>query len=113
MTTTLARRSVGRRSAGHTVIETCNGREGLRLYRREPAEIVITDIFMPEQEGLETITALRREFPGVKIIAISGGGQRGRLDFLDVAARLGAERTFHKPFDLQEILAAVREILED
>jgi DNA-binding response OmpR family regulator len=65
-----------------------------------------------EQEGLETITALRKEFPGVKIIAISGGGQTGRLDFLDVAARLGAQRTFWKPFDLQEFLAVVRELLE-
>lgn len=99
--------------AGYTVLEAADGREGLRRQRASPAHLVITDIFMPEQEGLETIMALRRESPDVKIIAISGGGRLGRLDFLDVAARLGAQRTFYKPFDYQELLATVRELLQD
>ncbi len=65
---------------------------------------------MPEQEGLETITALRRINPQVKIIAITGGGQTGQLDFLRAAAVLGAQRTLHKPFTRQTLLAAVRDL---
>lgn len=63
--------------AGYTVREAANGREGLQRYRTTPTELVMTDILMPEQEGLETIPALRRELPAVKILAISGGGQGG------------------------------------
>lgn len=99
--------------AGYTVLEAANGREGLQRYRLEPAEIVITDILMPEQDGLETIMALRKESPEVKIIAISGGGETGRMDFLHVAEHLGSQYTFRKPFDIQELIAAVRALLQD
>jgi CheY-like chemotaxis protein len=68
---------------------------------------------MPEKEGLETIIDLRREFPAVKIIAISGGGRTGNLNFLEVAKRLGAQRTLQKPFELQEMIAAVHELLQE
>ena len=98
--------------AGHTVLEAADGQEGLQYYRASPTDLIITDILMPEREGLETIMALRKEFPDVKIIAISGGGRAGRLDFLDIAARLGAQRTFRKPFNLRELLAAVREVVQ-
>ena len=96
--------------AGHTVFEAANGQEGIERYRTTPTELVITDILMPERKGLETIMALRREFPAVKIIAVSGG--IGPLDFLHVAARLGAQRTFAKPFDYRELLAAVQELVQ-
>jgi DNA-binding NtrC family response regulator len=99
--------------AGHSVLEAADGREGLRVYCVSPAEIVITDILMPEQNGLETIMALRKEFPDVKIIAITGGGKTGRMDFLYVAERLGALYTFHKPFELRELMDAVHELLRD
>jgi two-component system chemotaxis response regulator CheY len=85
--------------AGYTVLEAYNGREGLQRYRTAPTEVVITDILMPEQDGLETIRALRRQFPEVKLIAISGGGRTVHMDFLDVAERLGVHCTLHKPFD--------------
>lgn len=94
------------------MLEAANGHEGLRLYRSAPAEIVITDILMPEKNGLETIMALRQEFTEVKIIAISGGGQTGRRDFLCVAEQLGAQYTFHKPFDVWELITAVHALLQ-
>lgn len=99
--------------AGYTVLEAANGREGLRLYRSAPADLVITDILMPEQDGLETVMTLRKEFPEVKIIAISGGGETGRMDFLYVAKHLGAQCTFHKPFDVRKLIDAVDSLLQN
>lgn len=98
---------------GHAVLEAANGREGLRLYRIAPTEIVITDILMPEQNGLETIMALRKEFPEVKIIALSGGGQTGRKNLLHNAEHLGAQYALQKPFDIQELTDVVHKLLED
>jgi DNA-binding response OmpR family regulator len=97
---------------GYMVDEAQNGREGIARCRQTPADLVITNILMPEQEGLETIRILRREFPVVKIIAISGGGQRGNLDFLTVARQLGAWRTLRKPFGMQELRVVVDEVLQ-
>ncbi len=97
--------------ANFVVADAPNGEIGARLFRQQPADLVITDIFMPEKEGLETIRELRREFPDVKIIAISGGGSRGELAYLPAAKKLGAHRTFIKPFELDEMLTAVRELL--
>ena len=99
--------------AGYEVIEARDGNQGLQLFRASPTDLIITDILMPEKEGLETIIDLRREFPAVKIIAISGGGRTGNLNFLEVAKRLGAQRTLQKPFELQEMIAAVRELLQE
>lgn len=97
--------------AGYQVTEAQDGYVGLRLFRSQPADLVITDIFMPEKEGLGTIRELKRDFPGVKIIAISGGGLTGNLSFLQVAGAMGAQRTIVKPFDYMEILTAVKEVL--
>lgn len=99
--------------ANYDVTEAPNGEVGARLFRQEPVDLVITDIFMPEKEGLETIRELRRDFPGVKIIAISGGGSRGDLAFLPTAKKLGAHYTFVKPFEMDEMLAAVHELLDE
>lgn len=98
--------------AGYEVVEARDGQEGLQRYHAAPTDLIITDILMPGKEGLETIMEFRREVPGIKIIAISGGGQMGNLTFLDVARRLGARYTFQKPFELRAILEAVREALE-
>jgi two-component system chemotaxis response regulator CheY len=98
--------------AGYVVEEAHNGRQGVAHYRAAPADLVITNIFMPEQEGLETIRILRQEFPALKIIAISGGSQRGNLDFLAVAQRLGACMTLRKPFAMRELRAAVEKALQ-
>ena len=96
---------------GHEVVEAPDGKVGLQLYREEPVDLIITDVFMPEKEGLEIIRELRSEYPEVKIIAISGGGRTGNLDFLPLAKTFGALRTLAKPFDRQEMLDAVQEVL--
>ncbi len=99
--------------AGYEVMDAPNGRVAMRLYDEKPADLVITDLIMPDQEGLETIMQLRRLSDRVKIIAISGGGRYGLSEFLDVAKKLGAQRTLNKPFNLQDILAIVNELLEE
>ena len=98
--------------AGYEVVEATDGRAGIQLQHATLADVIITDILMPEQEGLETIRELRRDFPTTKIIAISGGGQLGNYNFLTIAEHLGARRVLQKPFGLREMLDAVEEILQ-
>ena len=89
------------------VIDAKDGKEALDLYRKQPTDLVVMDILMPGQDGLESIIQLRREFPTVKIIAITGGSEMiGVLNYLEVAKMLGARRTLHKPFDLKELVEA-------
>ena len=97
--------------AGYEVIDASNGKVGIDRYRQDPTDLVITDLFMPEKEGLETIQELKREYPEVKIIAISGGGTTTKYNFLPCARALGALRTFPKPFDVHELLKAVKGLL--
>ncbi len=92
--------------AGHTVAEATNGREGVALYRQQPVDLVITDIHMPEMNGLELILELTRQFLNVRVIAISGGlGEN--TSALDVAKLLGARQTLQKPFSIATIRSAV------
>ena len=101
------------RSAGHDVSEAPDGKVGLELYRENPADLVITDIIMPEKEGIELIMELRRDFPDVKIIAVSGGGQATpSATCLRLAKGLGAVRTLAKPFNQQELVDTVQEVLD-
>jgi len=97
--------------AGHEVEEAADGEEGVRLYRERPSDLIVTDIVMPEKEGLEVIQELRRDFPGVKIIAISGGGMISPMSYLSLAKKFGAQRAFFKPIDRKQFLAAVDELL--
>lgn len=97
--------------AGHEVVDAANGRIALDMQRENPAELIITDIFMPEKGGTEFIMDMCVEFPASKIIAISGGGSLTDVNFLDLAKNLGALKTFNKPFTRQELLAAVAELL--
>jgi len=99
------------RRAGHDVAEAVNGADGLAQYQARPADLVITDLIMPEKEGVETILELRKAYPTVRIIAISGGGRAGPRNLLPIAAAVGARRVIVKPFSRQEILEAVRESL--
>jgi len=96
---------------GYEVVDAPDGREGIRLYRGKPTDLIITDIIMPEKEGIETIMELKRDFPDVKIIAMSGGGRIGPDEYLHVAKKLGAQRTFAKPVEREEMLKAIRELL--
>ena len=94
---------------GHEVVDAPDGDAGIKLYRNGPADLVITDLIMPEKEGLETIMELRCDFPDVKIIAISG--RVGPTGYLEVTKKLGAQRIFAKPFAVKEILQAVHELI--
>jgi len=96
--------------AGHTVWQAIDGQQGLEIFRCEPADIVITDIIMPDREGLETLMMLRSEQPQLPIIAMSGSATNSPL-YLDMAAKLGARCVLTKPFPLSELLDAVAEIL--
>lgn len=91
---------------GYEVAEAVNGREGLERYRNRPADLVITDIVMPELNGLDMLLELTREFLHAKVIAISGATEEKNL--LDVAKLLGARQTFQKPFSMPQLLSAVR-----
>ena len=93
--------------AGHEVEEAANGVAGLAALRRQPVELVITDIIMPEMEGVETVMCIRQEFPHIRVIAISGGGRTGNFDFLATAEKLGAVRVLQKPFKRAALLEAV------
>lgn len=97
-------------AAGYAVLEASNGAAGLKRFRDDGADLVITDIIMPEREGVETIVALSKESPDTPIIACSGGGGGG-ADYLEIATKLGAWRVFPKPFSLNAIVGAVDELL--
>lgn len=98
---------------GYEVVEAADGKVGMRLFRERPSDLVITDLIMPEKEGIETIMELRRDFPDVKIIAISGGGIIHAEDYLSMAKGVGAHRIFQKPFGVAEMLNGVRELLAE
>ena len=94
--------------AGYTVWEASDGKQAVNLFRENPTDLLITDLIMPDQEGVETITKLRREYPKLKTMAISGavGGR-----YLRVAELLGADSILQKPFTPQVLLEAVRKLL--
>ena len=97
--------------AGYEVEEAADGEQAIIVQRDNPADIIIADIIMPKKEGIETIMELRREFPGVPIIAISGGGQIPAEECLYLARRSGAAYTFIKPVSPQELLSAITAII--
>jgi DNA-binding response OmpR family regulator len=99
------------RRAGYDVDDAEDGRAGMKRFRETPAALVITDVVMPEKEGLETLMELRRESPSVKVIAISGGGRVGPDAYLNSAKTLGAHGILAKPFGREELLAAVKTVL--
>jgi len=96
---------------GYEVEEAQDGAVGMNLLHDHLYDLIITDLFMPEKEGIETMMEVRKCFPQVKIIAMSGGGRAGALDFLPMAESFGALRTLAKPFERKELLEAVRAVL--
>lgn len=106
---TLVRRLL--ESAGHEVIEARDGREGVARFQAHRPRLVITDILMPEREGIETISLLRAESPNLPIIAISGGGRSANLDFLEIARDYGAAAVLAKPFRPAQLLQEVDKLL--
>ena len=103
----------------YTILEAPHGDYGLRLLEKQMVDLVVTDIFMPEKEGLETIVEIKGRWPNLKVIAISGGpGTFGRSgaenrDFLPAAKDMGADRVLNKPFLPSELIAVVEELLVD
>lgn len=93
--------------AGHAVVEAENGTAGIRECEKQDFDLVICDILMPEKEGIETIRELRARHPGLKILAVSGGGRISNIGFLEFATELGASDSLSKPFDPQDLLAKV------
>jgi len=96
---------------GHEVREAENGSEGLRLFREQQADVVVTDLLMPDKEGIETIVELREEAPNVRILAISGGGAVGAESTLADAEALGADASLAKPFTVDQLRNAVAALL--
>ena len=92
---------------GHTVQLATNGREGLAIYKDAAPDLVITDVLMPEKEGIETIIELRKLNNAIKIIVISGGGRLNNIDFLEVARKFGASAALKKPFPIDDLCRAV------
>jgi DNA-binding response OmpR family regulator len=97
--------------AGYAAEGVRNGKDGLKLFETKPFDLIVTDIVMPEKEGLETILAIRSKNKTIPVIAISGGSKMGEMDYLCFAQMLGADYTFQKPFDNDALVAAVRECL--
>lgn len=83
---------------GHTIVEASNGLMGVEAFKQAQFELVITDIIMPDQEGIETIQKIRQLRPDQKIIAMSGGGRTKTVEFLQIASKLGATGVLKKPF---------------
>jgi len=99
--------------AGYQVFAAEDGVEGVNLFREKNPDLVITDIVMPQKEGLQTIIELRQQAPDVKVIAMSGGGRNDNGDYLKLARKFGARKTVTKPFLRDEMLAVVREVLAE
>ena len=97
--------------SGHEIREAGNGRDGVQLHRSDPADLVITDLFMPEQDGIETIQQIREFAPATPILAMSGGGARGGTDCLADAELLGAQGVLSKPFSPDDLERAVATLL--
>ncbi|HEY1795947.1 MAG TPA: response regulator [Stellaceae bacterium] len=112
---TLIRRSVARvlMQNGHDVITAEDGLRGMEQYHRQKFDLIVTDIYMPRQEGIETILTLRREDSATKIIAISGGGHTGNTDALEMARLLGADAIIEKPFRTDQLLAQIDAVMRE
>ena len=96
---------------GHDVFEASNGVECLAFLKSQPVDLVVTDIVMPEKEGMELIQDIRRDFPDLRILAISAGAWGGKFDYLESAKKLGAHSVLAKPFNATAIRNAVLDCL--
>ncbi len=99
-------------SEGYEVFEAEDGEAGMKLFREKLPDLVITDIIMPNKEGIETIREMIHERPGAKIIAMSGGGKGIQADmYLKICRKLGVKKTLKKPYEREELVSTVKEVL--
>jgi CheY-like chemotaxis protein len=98
--------------AGHEVLDAGDGALGLQLLERHAADVVLTDIFMPGMDGIQMLRQIRKQFPAVRVIVMSGGDSTGMLDLRRDAELLGAVKSLSKPFTTHEIVAAVNGVIE-
>jgi len=98
--------------AGYETDLAANGKEGMEIFQKSPSDLVITDIIMPEKEGLETIREMKRIHPELKIIAMSGGGKISAENYLETARIFGATRIIQKPFTQNDMVSAVKELMD-
>jgi DNA-binding response OmpR family regulator len=98
--------------AGYDVVEAVDGTAGIELQHKDPADVIITDIFMPGLDGLQTMRQLKKEGSVVKVIAVSGGDRTGTMDLTEHAQLMGAFKVLTKPFEMQDVLAAVKAALD-
>jgi DNA-binding NtrC family response regulator len=97
---------------GYTVAEAENGRDGIKKVESVGADLVLTDVIMPDQDGIETVQILRKTYPGTKVIAMSGGGSFRMNELLTMATKLGAEGRLEKPFTSEEVLKEIDRVLQ-
>ena len=97
---------------GHSVVTASNGQMGIDIFRNDRADLIITDIVMPVKDGLKTIMELDKEFPEIKVIAISGGGVIEPDRYLALAECVGVKQTLTKPVTKKQLINAVNEVLE-
>ncbi len=95
---------------GYVVQEAANGREALQVQRQRPCRVLITDIFMPDADGFETIDSFRKEFPDTKIVVISGDARVAKGDYLETAKLVGADATLLKPFEPAALVRTLRSL---
>jgi CheY-like chemotaxis protein len=105
-------------AAGFECLEAADGAYGIDAYRDDPADVVVTDIFMPGMEGLELLRAFKKNFPGAKVVAISAGGPEQLnglqpIDYLELAKKMGARCVFKKPIDFEALIATLRELADE
>ncbi|MBC2705829.1 response regulator [Desulfobacula sp.] len=98
---------------GYAVIDAQDGSQGVKLFKEHEPDLIITDLIMPEKEGLETISEIKKINPDTKIIAMSGGGVVEPEMYLDLAKNFGAQYSFNKPIDNEALLAAVKHLMSN
>jgi CheY-like chemotaxis protein len=97
----------------YTIFEAQNGRDAITHFKPSVTDLVVTDLIMPEEDGLKVIMKLREIKPSIKIIAISGGGKAGPGSYLNLAKALGADVIYSKPFSVNDMIKKISELLEN
>jgi len=99
--------------SGFTVLEAENGKEAITHFKPSLTDLVVTDLIMPEEDGLKVVIKLRELKPSIKIIAISGGGKVGPGSYLNLAKALGADAIYSKPFSINDLTAKIEQLLDN